>query len=873
MVTKKMTNGVPLRSKKTNGKEEPASSSPRSSLNGTPNNSPGNSMFRETLKKGGNVDLGKRAVKYGKVSKFGSNGTKSSGKAVSSPKLRLRSQNSSSSSNSSSRRNSRELLIAIQIPIPDSKRTTAVSPARPVPPPKPSTLNSPNATKTAGVGGGGNKSKIPTSPPGMKTSPSYTLATSASSISSHNSSNAKSNSNSANSRTSTATSTAAKTRQNNSTSFRAPSSTSKSPSANSSNSHGHQSSSPRLARRGNQTNSNSHHHRPGHIPSYLSKSTLSASTGKLNNNNGVQMRGGGSCNKATKSRPASRDFDISNKTGAAAAGGSKTAANTGFPRQLAPTAKFRSDGEISICDLSASKQSGQHLQQEGGEQDEHIYESIGNLASSSNTRRGGESSLSSASATAAKNSASSVDSRLQSRSEAAAGGKTSSERSSRSHLAAAAAATQSTATDKSKSASLGSGSKKEVAAASASATASPSDLRQNINAFSKVRSRSLTFFQRLGGALGRRNSFRTTATSRQRSLLPFPPVITYPHDQDWVFFRGFSGKRRDEVNSTASSTSAATQSANHGPLLGVTSSSLHPVPPPRRRTRPRRTLLPYDGERPAKELRRSLSLTDAHFIAQAVCEGDAALIQELYPNFPRSEPIYAVVDKLKKKRNRSERPTRLQSGNDTAQTSDNGGRAVEGNFENYTPPQPHVPSRLTPIPGSNSENNNSDGGGNSAATVMSAAAVFSLSSSSSAAARAAAAAGVDPGSVFQQDRKTLSTSHATASQISAAAGETTQTAHSTWRQQQQRVGAIKQQQQPPPPRRRNVPHSVVGNGDTSTGGEGSGKNNLYEQFSSQDGVTFSSPVMYVKQQDLHLNHHHHVQSTNVLFGHQARMGK
>lgn len=48
-------------------------------------------------------------------------------------------------------------------------------------------------------------------------------------------------------------------------------------------------------------------------------------------------------------------------------------------------------------------------------------------------------------------------------------------------------------------------------------------------------------------------------------------------------------------------------------------------------------------------LRRSLSFTDAHFIAQAVYEGDTKLIEELYPDFPRSEPIYAVVDKKTKK--------------------------------------------------------------------------------------------------------------------------------------------------------------------------------------------------------------------------------
>ncbi len=39
-------------------------------------------------------------------------------------------------------------------------------------------------------------------------------------------------------------------------------------------------------------------------------------------------------------------------------------------------------------------------------------------------------------------------------------------------------------------------------------------------------------------------------------------------------------------------------------------------------------------------------------LAQAVYEGDTKLIEELYPDFPRSEPIYAVVDKSKKRNSR-----------------------------------------------------------------------------------------------------------------------------------------------------------------------------------------------------------------------------
>ena len=66
-----------------------------------------------------------------------------------------------------------------------------------------------------------------------------------------------------------------------------------------------------------------------------------------------------------------------------------------------------------------------------------------------------------------------------------------------------------------------------------------------------------------------------------------------------------------------------------------------PKAPPRRK-RPQRLLTNVEDEKSASlPLRRSLSFTDAHYIAQAMCEGDTKLIEELYPDFPRSEPIYA----------------------------------------------------------------------------------------------------------------------------------------------------------------------------------------------------------------------------------------
>ena len=69
---------------------------------------------------------------------------------------------------------------------------------------------------------------------------------------------------------------------------------------------------------------------------------------------------------------------------------------------------------------------------------------------------------------------------------------------------------------------------------------------------------------------------------------------------------------------------------NHGPLLTVANCVETPKAPPRRK-RPQRR--PLDKE--MQPLRRSLSFTDAHFIAQAVYEGDTKPIEELYPDFPR----------------------------------------------------------------------------------------------------------------------------------------------------------------------------------------------------------------------------------------------
>ena len=76
---------------------------------------------------------------------------------------------------------------------------------------------------------------------------------------------------------------------------------------------------------------------------------------------------------------------------------------------------------------------------------------------------------------------------------------------------------------------------------------------------------------------------------------------------------------------------------NHGPLLTVTNCVETPKAPPRRK-RPQRKL-----DKEMQPLRRSLSFTDAHFIAQAVYEGDTKLIEELYPDFPRYALLFYRV--------------------------------------------------------------------------------------------------------------------------------------------------------------------------------------------------------------------------------------
>jgi hypothetical protein len=136
-------------------------------------------------------------------------------------------------------------------------------------------------------------------------------------------------------------------------------------------------------------------------------------------------------------------------------------------------------------------------------------------------------------------------------------------------------------------------------------------------------------------------------------------------DPDWVFFRGFGAKRREDIDVVAED-DMEPYAVNHGPLLTVANCVETPKAPPRRK-RPQRR--PLDKE--MQPLRRSLSFTDAHFIAQAVYEGDTKLIEELYPDFPRSDPIYAVVDKTKKRNSRliAEVENTTLEGNDNNKTN------------------------------------------------------------------------------------------------------------------------------------------------------------------------------------------------------------
>ena len=609
------------------------------------------------------------------------------------------------------------------------------------------------------------------------------------------------------------------------------------------NSHaGHQSSSssPRVTRRGaaaaaTNTQNMSSLHRPGRIPSYLSRSPLSASTGKLNSGGGggVQMRPG-SHNKP-RSRPASRDLDKTAITTPAAAGKSSSSRNAavavpGFSRPLAPTAKFRSDGEISICDSPSSSSSApETAKPKPGQQQASSLESCSDAPPRGqrqprirqrpcNKSGGGESR--SLPATPAKNSASVVGARRPL--PGGGGGRD----------------TSSTVEEESKSCNLGGGTWKEVAASAAavsSSCSSASEHRRQKNSAFKVRSRSLTFFQRLGGALARRSSFKTSKTSEQSASSGFAAGKNPEGggggggDQDWVFFRGFSGQRREQLNSLL-----LDPCDPHGPFLGVASASLlSPEPPPRRRTRPRRRS--DEAGQYGAPLRRSLSLTDAHFIAQAVCEGDSELIQELYPEFPRSEPIYAVVDKSKKRRNRpaSHFPTTTTTATASNGASAPAAAAADKAVVAVAPADPSHQKQhaLTPpLPGSINSN------GASMETV--APSLLPLSGVANHRTSVSAAASSSDPTVLQH-RKSSSAAAATFVSTTPVAAAAAAAPHSNWRQQHTAAAGAGHQHQHHPERRRN---NVFASSHSQSSAS-------YDRANNSSGVTFSSPVMFVRQQE------------------------
>jgi hypothetical protein len=139
-----------------------------------------------------------------------------------------------------------------------------------------------------------------------------------------------------------------------------------------------------------------------------------------------------------------------------------------------------------------------------------------------------------------------------------------------------------------------------------------------------------TLFQRL-------SSLRLSFNSHDRRA-----KITTPHlmtDNESGFFAGIAaGKRRP----------LAPYEVSHGPNLVIKPLVQLPKAPPKRR-RPKRRGLRTSIHNGCGE--RSLSFTDAQFIAQAVMEGDTRLIEELYPNFPSSsDPIYTVIKKNRRPR-------------------------------------------------------------------------------------------------------------------------------------------------------------------------------------------------------------------------------
>jgi hypothetical protein len=172
----------------------------------------------------------------------------------------------------------------------------------------------------------------------------------------------------------------------------------------------------------------------------------------------------------------------------------------------------------------------------------------------------------------------------------------------------------------------------------------------NKSKIQSAKSSGVTLLQRLSSLRLSFNSHDRRGGNSNSSPYKITPHLT---DSDSGFFAGIAaagGKRRP----------LAPYEVRHGPNLVVTPLvELHKAPPKRRRPK-RRQGCSNGGRNPE----RSYSFTDAQFIAQAVVEGDTALIEELYPSFPASsDPIYTVI-----KKNRRARTSLLTAGGDGART-------------------------------------------------------------------------------------------------------------------------------------------------------------------------------------------------------------
>ena len=748
----KLTNGVRQKSKKNgNSINESPSNSPRRSARGTPDNSLRTSIYMERFK----ANVESKAVPTSK----GHRNTKIQPNPT---------------------------HCGVNTAISSSKRVVKESPPQHTAPPKLPTLSSPPSASVK-------ISKIPTSPQTSSATGSTSAQLKCPKTFFHSSPRIRQNSSAPS--LSVMSLNPSNSRQRTDNSKSAPPHPSSSLSNSLRNSHAvNAQSSPRIAGKPNLTSSilsaksgqnttatnspnpqqqhHKGHHRPGHIRSHLNKSNLSASTGKLNNETLIRR---GALPAAVKSRPISRELDSLNGkksgSGAVCKDGKESLwqQTLGYSRPLAPTAKFKSDGEISICAANSptdgEKQTSPSPPQQ--QQKNRSGQESGKSASGGGTIKRESNKTAATGSHSAKNSpTASVDS---SRSAAAA----------RNRVIVA------------QSTSNKSAEKKEVGG---DIERRETSLRQG--AFSRVRSRSLTFFQRIGGAVRRRNSFRTcnrtiqnhSPNTSRNSKIP----TTHQRHGDWVFFRGFSGKRREDTTSEAASEAPAEGAVGPSDHHFLAPTSTPPTRLQRSRSRAQRRI----------ELRRTLSLTDAHFIAQAVCEGDVRLIRQLYPDFPRGESIYLVSDRdAARSRKEKHRPT-------SHRPSTNDEVALPPNFQREV----------------------SSGGGSEVSANQ--------RTSASAGAPLGAGAGAEIAPMYQSRKS------------NNAAAPITGDAQISWRQQKvasrQELLTSSLQHAPPPP------SSVIGSHSVSRGN--SIKNN--DDFDggppiSHDGVTFSSSVMYVKQQDSH----------------------